>query len=206
MLTILKNRSNILVIEKKGGLTIKTVQEWLLLDKILDDGIFVSNGKYVKMIKVFPINYELKSDLEKEAILNSYKLFLKICDFDIQILIQSRKENLDSHIIQIKNQIKDEKNEKLYDISNSYIEYIKDKNQHQNSSSKNFYILISSQIENSNNEFSIKTIREDLNNKYYKIKDSLSRCGNIVVDINNKSDVEKIMYSFYNFRKSLIFA
>jgi len=144
--------------------------------------------------------------LEKESILNSYKLFLKICDFDIQILIQSRKENLDSHIIQIKNQIKDEKNEKLYDISNSYIEYIKDKNQHQNSSSKNFYILISSQIENSNNEFSIKTIREDLNNKYYKIKDSLSRCGNIVVDINNKSDVEKIMYSFYNFRKSLIFA
>ena len=205
-MTILKIRSNILVIEKKGGLTIKSVQEWLLLDKILDDGIFVSNGKYIKMIKVFPINYELKSDLEKEAILNSYKLFLKICDFDIQILIQSRKENLDSHIIQIKNQIKDEKNEKLYDISNSYIEYIKDKNQHQNSSSKNFYILISSQIENSNNEFSIKTIREDLNNKYYKIKDSLSRCGNIVVDINNKSDVEKIMYSFYNFRKSLIFA
>ena len=41
-----------------------------------------------------PINYYLKSDLEKEAILNSFKLFLKTCDFNIQILIQSKKENL----------------------------------------------------------------------------------------------------------------
>ena len=91
----------------KGGVIIKlcskTSQEWLLLDKVFDDGIFISNNRYVKIIKVFPINYELKSDLEKEAILNSYKLFLKVCDFDIQILIQSRKENLDSHIFQIKN-------------------------------------------------------------------------------------------------------
>jgi len=190
----------------KGGLIIKSTQEWLLLDKILDDGIFISNGKYVKMIKVFPINYELKSDLEKEAILNSYKLFLKVCDFDIQILVQSRKENLDSHILQIKNQVESEKNEKLLNISNFYIDYIQSKNQLQNSSSKNFYILISSQIENSLDEFNIKLIREDLNSKYYKIKDSLSRCGNIVVDIDNKKDVERIMYSFYNFRKSLIFA
>ena len=193
----------------KGGLiiknTIKTTQEWLLTDKILDDGIFVSNGRYIKIIKVFPINYELKSELEKEAILNSYKLFLKTCDFDIQILIQSRKENLDSYISQIRNQIEQENNKKISDISNCYIEYIQNKNQIQNTSSKNFYILIYSQTENNTNEIDIKTIKEDLNNKYFKIKETLSRCGNTVLDVDNKKDVEKILYSFYNFRKSLIF-
>ena len=177
----------------------------MLLDKILDDGIFVSKNRYVKMIKVFPINYELKSDLEKEAILNSYKLFLKTCDFDIQILIQSRKENLDSYVSQIKDQILNEKDDKISEISNLYIEYIQSKNQIQNSSSKNFYILISSQIENNVNEFNMKLIREDLNQKYLKIKDALSRCGNLVFDVSNKKEVEKILYSFYNFRKNLIF-
>lgn len=157
------------------------------------------------MIKVFPINYELKSDLEKEAILNSYKLFLKTCDFDIQILIQSRKENLDSYVSQIKDQILNEKDDKISEISNLYIEYIQSKNQIQNSSSKNFYILISSQIENNVNEFNMKLIREDLNQKYLKIKDALSRCGNLVFDVSNKKEVEKILYSFYNFRKNLIF-
>ena len=175
----------------------------MLFDKILEDGILVSNNKYIKIIKVLPINYELKSDLEKEAILNSYKLFLKVCDFDIQILIQSRKESLDSYISQIKKQVNEEKNEKINTISNFYIEYIENQNKLQNSSSKNFYILFSSQIENNENEFNIKQVREDLNGKYLKIKDSLSRCGNLIFDINTRKDVEKIIYSFYNFRKSL---
>lgn len=175
----------------------------MLFDKILEDGILVSNNKYIKIIKVLPINYELKSDLEKEAILNSYKLFLKVCDFDIQILIQSRKESLDSYISQIRKQVEEEKNEKIFTISNFYIEYIENQNKLQNSSSKNFYILFSSQIENNENEFNIKQVREDLNGKYLKIKDSLSRCGNLIFDINTRKDVEKIIYSFYNFRKSL---
>ena len=105
----------------------------------------------------------------------------------------------------MKNQAEIENNERIYQISNLYIEYIQSKNQFQNSSSKNFYILISSQIENNENEFNIRAIREELNNKYLKIKDSLSRCGNLVFDVDNRKDVEKIMYSFYNFRKSLKF-
>lgn len=60
-----------------------------------------------------PINYDLKSNLEKESILNSYKLFLKVCDFDIQILIQSKKEDLNSYVSQINFQIEKEKSEKI---------------------------------------------------------------------------------------------
>lgn len=181
----------------------KIVQEWLPTDKVFDDGIFISNNKYVKMIKVFPINYELKSNFEKEAILNSYKLFLKVCDFDIQILIQSRKENLDSYISQMKKQANEENDESISQILNIYIDYIQSKNQLQNSSSKNFYILVNSQIENNENEFNMKQIRSDLNSKYLKIKDTLSRCGNLISDVDNRREVEKILYSFYNFRKSL---
>ena len=205
ILTKIKNGSNILIIKMKGGIIIKTSQEWLLLDKILEDGIIVDNNRYIKIIKIYPINYELKSELEKEAILNSYKLFLKVCDFEIQILVQSRKENLDSYISKMKDQINEEKNSKIINISNMFIDYIKNKNKYKVSSSKNFYILINSQIENNENEFNIKRIREDLNNKYFKIKDALSRCGNIVIDLSSRKEVEKVIFSFYNFRKSLKF-
>ena len=177
----------------------------MLFDKVLEDGIIVSKNRYIKIIKVLPINYELKSDLEKEAILNSYKLFLKMCDFDIQLLIQSRKENLDSYVSQIENHSRKEKNEKIYKISNLFIDYIVEKNKLNDSSSKNFYILINSQIKNNEIEFNIKEIREELNDKSLKIKDSLSRCGNLIFDIDNKREVEKIINSFYNYRKALRF-
>jgi hypothetical protein len=41
-------------------------------------------------------------------------------------------------------------------------------------------------------------IKNYLNECYFKIKETLSRCGNIVYDINSKSEVEKILISFFN--------
>ena len=173
-------------------------------DKIFEDGIIENNGNFIKIIKVIPINYDLKSSLEKEAILNSFKLFLKTCDFDMQILIQSRKEDLNSYISQIKSQIEIEKNENKKEIFQNFINYIQIQNKEKNSSSKNFYIIIS-YIMKDKEEKPMKFIRENLNEKYFKIKDSLSRCGNLVFDVSTKKETEKILYSFCNLRRSLKF-
>ena len=46
-------------------------QEWIPIDKIFDNGIIkLKNKNYIKIIKINPINFSLKSNLEKEAILN----------------------------------------------------------------------------------------------------------------------------------------
>ena len=193
----------------KGGYYIKkfySVQEWLPFDKITDDGIIINQNKYIKIIKVIPINYDLKSNLEKESILNSYKLFLKVCDFDIQILVQSKKEDLSSYISKMNNQNFIEKNNSIKKISQSFIDYIKNQNKVKNSSSKNFYILINYLLENPKNDLNnLKFIKENLKEKFFKIKDSLSRCGNVIFEVDTKREVEQIMYSFCNLRKSLKF-
>ena len=76
-----------------------TLQKWLPIKEINKEGVVkLKNNKLIKIIKVNPINYNLKSNLEKESILNSYKIFLKTCNFNIQILIQSNKEDLNNHI------------------------------------------------------------------------------------------------------------
>lgn len=70
-----------------------SVQEWLPFEKILENGIIkLKDNSYVKIMKITPVNFNLKSSLEKEAILNSYKIFLQTIEFDIQILIQSNKD------------------------------------------------------------------------------------------------------------------
>ena len=104
---------------------IKSIQEWLPFDNILNNGIIkLKNNYYIKIIEIVPINFNLKSELEKEAILNSYKIFLKTCNFDLQILIQSNKENLDKHISNINFQKNNEK-QNIKKISENYINYIK---------------------------------------------------------------------------------
>ena len=143
--------------------------------------------------------------MEKEAILNSYKIFLKTCNFDLQILVQSKKEDLSKHISSVKNStIKESK--KIKEISDEYINYLNKLNINKKSATKNFYIIIKKEKKIINNkkieekeniENNQENIFEELNDNYLKIKDTISRCGNLVIDINDKESILNILFSFF---------
>ena len=79
-----------------------SVQEWLPFEKILNNGVIkINSTTYVKILKIYPINYQLKSNLEKEAILNSYRIFLKTCNFNLQLIIQNIRPNIFQFISKI---------------------------------------------------------------------------------------------------------
>ena len=180
----------------------KSIQRWIPIEKFLNKGIIkIKNNKYIKILKVTPINYNLKTQMEKEAILNSYKIFLKSCNFDIQILIQSKKENLNNHIKYIKKYSEIEKNNIIKKYSENYINFIQEKNNKNKAASKNIYIIIKNNdlIKKENYE---ENILQELNEKYFKIKECLIRCGNIVNECS-KEEIKNILYSFLNSKKYL---
>lgn len=179
-----------------------SVQQWIPIEDILENGIIkINKNKYIKILKIVPINYNLKSDLEKKTILNSYKILLKTCNFNIQILIQSNKEDLSQNISNIKKNIQKKENKYLKEISENYIKFIQTLNYSRNSATKDFYLIISN--ENLENFNSTEIIENDLKEKYFKIKECLSRCGNDVIELNNKNQIFKIFYSLLNTRKYL---
>ena len=135
----------------------------------------------------------LKTELEKQAILNSYKIFFKTCNFNFQVIIQSSKEDLSTHISYIE---KRNDTEKIKTISQNYIQYIKQLNQNKKSSNKKFYIV----LKKSNENKIPKILIEELNEEYFKIKECLARCGNIVQDISNKQQAKDVIFSFLNKR------
>ena len=181
-----------------------SVQKWLFLDSFLEDGfVKLKDGSYIKIIKVQPINYNLKSSLEKEAILNSYKIFLKTCGFDMQILIQTNKEDLSKHIKKINFQTNKEKNKIISYISNNYIEYIKKINKEKISSSKNFYIVLKEKNIEKEEQKTSDILKERLNEKYFKIKECLSRCGNIAIQCDSKEETKRVFKSFLNVKEFL---
>ena len=171
---------------------IHAVQDWLPFEKILENGIIkLKDSSYIKILKVKPINYNLKSELEKEAILNSYKNFIKSCNFNLQILIQSKKEDLSKHL-QILN------NNNFYPkIKEEYINYINYLIQTKKSSNKNFYIIIKKSTTESNSLENI--IIQNLQEEFFKIKELLAKCGNIVSE-HTEEEIKEILFSFLNSR------
>ena len=177
---------------------INSIQKWIPIEKILEKGIIkLKKNKYIKILKVNPINFNLKTQMEKESILNSYKIFLKTCNFDMQILIQSKKEDLSNHIENIQNISQKEKNKIIKKYSEEYIKFIKEKNNKNKSASKNIYLIIKNNSENLE-----ENIIQELNEKYFKIKDCLIRCGNVVQECN-KEEIKNILFSFFNLKKFL---
>ena len=177
----------------------QTTQEWLPFENIYSNGLIFYKNSFIKILKIQPINYDLKSNLEKESILNSYKNFLKTCDFDIQILIQSKKEDISKIISQIKN--RKENNQKIKEIQENYIKFITKLNQEKNSSSKNFYLIIRKKfdiLEKAKEDFTNEESQayEYLNECYFKIKDTLTRCGNVVDEAKSKQEILNIFNYF----------
>ena len=165
---------------------INSIQEWFCIEDILENGTIITKENIrVKILKVEPINFFLRSEMEKEVTLNSYKNIFKSINFDIQIIIQSTKEDLSSNINYIKS--KEISNKKLL---NQYIEYIESLNQIKKSNNKNFYLIVKEAFE-----------QNSINEKISKIQDLLERCGNRSYVVNSKEEVIKIIETFYKIRR-----
>ena len=173
-----------------------SVQDWLPIDMVFDNGVFRLKGnRFLKVIKVNPINFNLKSNLEKESILNSYKILLKTCNFDFQILVQSSKRNLNENIKFIQDNVNKENKDFLSELADDYIDFIQKINSIKNSSIKNFYIIIAN-----TGDDPIDLVFQDLNEKYFKIKECLFRCGNTVEDLDSKEEIKNLFKVFLNSR------
>ena len=132
--------------------------------------------------------------------MNSYKIFLKSCNFDIQILIQSKKEDLEKHFQNIKNSEK-MKSEITKKYTDEYIKFLQNKNNQNKSASKNIYLIIKNNFINNTSNME-ENIFQELNEKYFKIKENLLRCGNIALECS-KEETIKILFSFLNSKKFL---
>ena len=168
-----------------------------MFEKVFNNGIIKTKDSFLKLLKVYPINYNLKSSLEKEAILNSYRLFLKTCNFDIQILIQSKKEDLTYHLKKISN-LKIE-NERMNMYKKSYIEYLRKVSLENKSSNKEFYIVLKQVIEGEDTSFenSLQIAENKIFENFMKIKDTLSRTGVIIKQIDSEEEVLNLLKEMY---------
>lgn len=172
---------------------INSTQNWFPIKCFENDGtILLKNNNIIKILEIEPINFELKTNFEKEVILNNYKTFLKNCNFDFQILIKSSKIELENNIKKLNNQNKIEKNNNISKLSNLYIKNILEKNNKNISSHKKYYLIISFFNYKKNN------LKNEIDEKILKIKNSLLRCGNNINEIKNKKEIIKIINNYFN--------
>lgn len=99
-------------------------QRYLDIAEIRDDLVILKDGTLRSVLLVSSINFALKSVDEQNAIVQAYMQFLNGLDFPIQVLIQSRRMNIDAYMRQIAESEKILTNELLKRQIHDYREFI----------------------------------------------------------------------------------
>lgn len=73
-------------------------QRYLDIAEIREDTVVLKDGTLRAVIMVSSINFALKSQEEQQATIQSYMQFLNSLDHPIQVVIQSRKMNVDAYM------------------------------------------------------------------------------------------------------------
>ncbi len=100
-------------------------QRFLDIAEIKEDVVIMKDGTIRAVLLVSSINFALKSMDEQNAIVQAYMQFLNSLDFPIQIVIQSRRMNIDEYIRKLNEQEKTQQNELLRRQIGDYREYVK---------------------------------------------------------------------------------
>ncbi len=100
-------------------------QQFVKIENIHEGTAILKNGSLRRILMVSGINFELKSEEEQNIILYAYSNFLNTLDFSVQIIIHSRKLNIDSYLNKLSERQSSETNELLKNQISEYTEFIR---------------------------------------------------------------------------------
>jgi len=119
-----------------------STQKYIDIAEIKDDVIVLKDGTLRSVLLVSSINFALKSDDEQNAIISAYVGFLNALQFPLQIVIQSRKLDIQPYLDHLKEIEKEQTNDLLRMQIADYRGYVAELVEIGDIMNKRFYIVI----------------------------------------------------------------
>lgn len=117
-------------------------QRYLDIAEVRDDMVVLNDGTVRGVLLVSSINFALKSSDEQEAIVQSYMTFLNGLEYPIQIVIQSRRMNIDGYMQSLADQQRKTENELLRAQINDYRSFVSELVDLGEIMQKRFYVVV----------------------------------------------------------------
>lgn len=186
--------------EKRKPEKLSFTQDFIPI-KNLEHGIIeTTDGRYVKILEVEPINFMLRSEEEQYEIICSFASWLKISPVHLQFKSITRKADSDKHIAMLRKEMETEESEQCKLLSEGYIRLIKDVGSRE-ALTRRFFLI-----------FRYEELRRNENSDYGQICSTLltaeqnarayfMQCGNNILQPKDPDEATaEILYMFFNRR------
>ncbi len=179
------------------------VQDFIPI-KSLEHGIIeTTDGRFIKILEIEPINFMLRSDDEQYSIICTFASWLKISPIQLQFKVITRKADSDKHIALFKEELNSDASEQCKNIGEGYIRLIKDVGSREALTRRFFLIFQYEELRRNEtddyNQIYSMLMTAELNARAYFVQ-----CGNNILQPKDPDEATaEILYMFFN-RRSCI--
>ena len=171
--------------------------ELVLIDEIKNGIVITSDKRYVKIVEITPINFHMRSNREKNLIIDSFSSWIKIAPIKFQFKVLSMPANINTHIHKLYKDMLNEPNDKCRELQEDYLNLLCNVGQREGVTRRFFIVL-----EHENRSLlgaDFNDIVYDFNRCVQNIKNTLKQCGNKLVE-HEDEDVFlcELFFSIYN--------
>jgi type IV secretory pathway VirB4 component len=129
-------------VKQKKTSTQNSTQLFLDIAEIKDNVVILKNGGVRAILQTSSINFNLKSEEEQNSIIYAYQNFLNSLDFPIQVVVQSRKLDVDKYIENVREIGDQHQNILLKEQTYEYCDYIQKLVEYADIMEKKFYVVV----------------------------------------------------------------
>lgn len=156
--------------------------------------MLLPGNRFRTVLAVSSLNFELKSEEEQDAIIDSYESFLNSIDFPLQILIRTREMDLDKYLHDLEDDARNE-TDKVYKTQlQNYGAFVRRLIKTSRVLTRSFYVVIPYDTKSATD---FEVVREQLNVRSDIVSKGLARLG---ISSRNLTSLEvlDLFYSFYS--------
>lgn len=163
--------------------------------KGVKDGILMlPNNQYRVVLEVSSINFELKSDDEQDALIDTYESFLNSLPSSLQILVRTRELDMSKYLTDLDTRLLGEK-EKVYKSQlQNYSEFVQELVADNKILSRHFYVVLPYEISGKD---AFVTAKEQLSQNMDIVSKGLARLGMQSRQLGSL-EILDLFQSFYN--------
>ena len=159
-----------------------------------------TDGRYVKILEIEPINFMLRSSEEQYNILSSFASWLKISPMKLQFKSITRKADSDKHIAMIRKELSMEDNAQCKAMGEDYIQLIKDVGSRE-ALTRRFFLIYQYEAIGRSESDDYSKIYSMLVSAEQNARAYFMQCGNNIIQPKNPDQaVAEILYMFFNRR------
>ena len=162
--------------------------------EIRDGVLILPNHRYRTILHVSPVNFELRSEDEQDAIIETYESFLNSVGVSLQVLIRIREMDMDAYLEDLDNRLQNEKVAIYKKQLANYEEFIRELIKTNRILSRQFYVVVPY---NSDGKADFDLTKEQLGLTVDIVQKGLARLGMHSRELSSL-ELMDLFYNFYN--------